>query len=189
MEKPQDLRIIKTHKALLEAFMELLEEKLFEDITVHELCERAMVRRATFYKHFADKYEFFTFFIREIQAKFKSETNPLRTAETPHEYLVAMTQKLIEFLAERQRMVNRLSKSKMMPSLINMLSEQMILDAKEKMAESVKSGHELPATPEFLASFYVGGILQVLFRRFTQKTQLTDSSIMTEIETILKPFS
>ena len=59
MEKKVDLRILKTHKALCETFSTLLEEKKFEEITVNELCQRAMVRRATFYKHFADKYEYF----------------------------------------------------------------------------------------------------------------------------------
>ena len=28
----------------------------------NELCDEAMIRRATFYKHFADKYDFFFFF-------------------------------------------------------------------------------------------------------------------------------
>ena len=65
MEQKMDLRIRKTYKALKDTFLELLSEKKFEDITVNELCERAMVRRATFYKHFADKYDFFAFFIRE----------------------------------------------------------------------------------------------------------------------------
>ena len=63
-----DLRVLKTYKSLYEAFFKMLEEKKFEDITVNELCERAMVRRATFYKHFADKYEFFAFFVNPILA-------------------------------------------------------------------------------------------------------------------------
>ena len=50
-----DLRVQKTYRALFGAFTELLEEHRFEDITVAMLCERAMIRRTTFYKHFADK--------------------------------------------------------------------------------------------------------------------------------------
>ena len=57
----QDLRITKTYRALTEAFFELLSQKKFEDITVNEICNRAVVRRATFYKHFGDKFEFFVF--------------------------------------------------------------------------------------------------------------------------------
>ena len=61
MEKKLDLRIQKTYQALHNAFTILLEEKNFEEITVNELCDAAMIRRTTFYKHFADKYEYFQF--------------------------------------------------------------------------------------------------------------------------------
>ena len=43
MEQKMDLRVLKTYKSLYEAFFKMLEEKKFEDITVNELCERAMV--------------------------------------------------------------------------------------------------------------------------------------------------
>lgn len=35
----------------------MLAEKDLEAITVTELCNRAMINRATFYKHYVDKYE------------------------------------------------------------------------------------------------------------------------------------
>lgn len=59
-----DLRVQKTYLALIDAFENLLKEKEFEKISVTELCDTAMVRRPTFYSHFLDKYEFFTFFIK-----------------------------------------------------------------------------------------------------------------------------
>ena len=70
MEQKTDLRILRTYRSLNEAFTGLMEEKRFEDITVGELCERAMIRRTTFYKHFADKYEYFTFYIKEMRESF-----------------------------------------------------------------------------------------------------------------------
>lgn len=59
-----DLRVQKTYKALVEAFEGLLHEKEFESISVTEICDAAMIRRPTFYKHFLDKYDFITFFIK-----------------------------------------------------------------------------------------------------------------------------
>ncbi len=51
-----DLRVRRTHKLLWEALMAELSERAFEEITVKEICERAMVHRTTFYKHYEDKY-------------------------------------------------------------------------------------------------------------------------------------
>ena len=45
----EDLRVKKTKRALTLAFIELLKVKHFEDITINELCEKAEIRRATFY--------------------------------------------------------------------------------------------------------------------------------------------
>lgn len=47
---------MRTRKLISRAFMELLVEKDFEDISVVNICDKAMVTRATFYKYFEDKY-------------------------------------------------------------------------------------------------------------------------------------
>lgn len=38
-----------------------LENKDFECITINDICKRAAVHRSTFYNHFQDKYDLFTF--------------------------------------------------------------------------------------------------------------------------------
>lgn len=62
--KQLDLRVQKTYSSLIDSFEKLLEKKEFEEISVSELCDAAMIRRPTFYSHFIDKYEFFAFFIK-----------------------------------------------------------------------------------------------------------------------------
>ena len=48
MEEKLDLRIQKTYLALTSNFLKMLEEMPFEQVTVNELCSRAMVRRPPF---------------------------------------------------------------------------------------------------------------------------------------------
>jgi AcrR family transcriptional regulator len=55
MEK-LDLRVVKTKRNIRDTFIQLMKEKEFDDITVRELFERAMINRSTFYQHYADKY-------------------------------------------------------------------------------------------------------------------------------------
>jgi AcrR family transcriptional regulator len=55
-EEQVDLRVRRTHKLLWEALMAELSERAFEEITVTDICVRAMVHRTTFYKHYEDKY-------------------------------------------------------------------------------------------------------------------------------------
>src|SRR5262245_54566566 len=51
-----DLRVRRTYKFLWDALISLMTERDFESITVTDICERAMVHRTTFYKHYEDKY-------------------------------------------------------------------------------------------------------------------------------------
>lgn len=60
-----DPRVTRTRKLLLDAFLSLMAEKSFDDITVQDIAARATVNRATFYAHFVDKYALVDEMIRE----------------------------------------------------------------------------------------------------------------------------
>lgn len=52
-----DRRIIKSQKAIKNAFLALMAEKGFDAITIQEISDRADVNRRTFYLHYLDKYD------------------------------------------------------------------------------------------------------------------------------------
>ncbi len=54
--KTGDLRSARTRKAIVEAFIALVRERGFDQVTAGEIARRAMVNRATFYRHYRDKY-------------------------------------------------------------------------------------------------------------------------------------
>lgn len=53
----EDLRVRRTRTTLQRALIELTVEKGFAAVTVRDICERAMVNRSTFYRHYIDKYD------------------------------------------------------------------------------------------------------------------------------------
>jgi AcrR family transcriptional regulator len=66
LEASEDLRVRRTRKLLLQAFIELTVEKGFAVLTVRDITERAMVNRSTFYRHFLDKYDLLETYLNEI---------------------------------------------------------------------------------------------------------------------------
>lgn len=52
-----DLRIERTRKSIVNAFIELRTKKPIEKITIKELAELACINKATFYSHFRDIYD------------------------------------------------------------------------------------------------------------------------------------
>ena len=53
--KSPDLRVVKTHKAIREAFIMLLSEQEYNDIAIQAILDSAKVNRATFYKYYSSK--------------------------------------------------------------------------------------------------------------------------------------
>ncbi|WP_259416911.1 TetR/AcrR family transcriptional regulator [Bacillus toyonensis] len=62
-ENQLDLRIRRTHKLLWDSLFELMTQskQKYSTITINQICDRAMVHRTTFYKHFEDKDALLTF--------------------------------------------------------------------------------------------------------------------------------
>ena len=58
-----DVRKLKTEKALVTALVSLLERKVWQKITIKDICSEAMVSRSTFYAHFEDKYALFEYML------------------------------------------------------------------------------------------------------------------------------
>ena len=186
-----DLRIEKTYRALLEAFTSLLEEHRYEDITVAMLCDEAMIRRTTFYKHFADKAEFFAFFVDSLRVNLlrrnqgADDEGPVRSrggrggARPLHDDIAipgkpyeidceeasdAIFQELVDFMLEHEALVDNIFKSSM--------SGMMVLVMEDKVAEAIQERYralfEMQSNGEIAlegaSEFAAGGIVRLLWK-------------------------
>ena len=64
-----DRRIKYTKKVIKESFFQLLEEKDITKVTVSELCEKADINRATFYRYYIDIFDL----LEKIKEEFVKE--------------------------------------------------------------------------------------------------------------------
>ncbi|GAA4848618.1 TetR/AcrR family transcriptional regulator [Paenibacillus vulneris] len=69
-EKKEDLRVKRTRTLLSQALLSLMNRHSFNSISVKEICEEAMVHRATFYTHFNDKYDLMAYSLKRIAEEF-----------------------------------------------------------------------------------------------------------------------
>lgn len=74
MEKV-DLRVQRTKKALKETFKDMFLKINFEEITIKELCEKAMVNRRTFYLHYSSIDDIMSEVLEEMSLEFINYTN------------------------------------------------------------------------------------------------------------------
>ncbi|KRL34406.1 TetR/AcrR family transcriptional regulator [Liquorilactobacillus uvarum] len=73
----QDLRITRTKTMIFNAFIDLIEKKGFDSITIQDIADQAMINRSTFYAHFKDKqdvYEhIFSFILNPLFKKLEQD--------------------------------------------------------------------------------------------------------------------
>lgn len=66
-EKVQsDLRVQRTHKLIQEALLDLTVEKGFANVTVRDITQKAGINRATFYRHYQDKFDLLDRYSQEV---------------------------------------------------------------------------------------------------------------------------
>ena len=74
-----DVRVRYTKMFIKQSLTELLKTKPLKKITVKEICEKAEINRATFYKHYLDVYDLLdqieNQFIEELKQALKAEHN------------------------------------------------------------------------------------------------------------------
>ncbi|MBQ1608854.1 MAG: TetR family transcriptional regulator, partial [Lachnospiraceae bacterium] len=65
-KRRKSLTAKRTIKIFIESLCSLMMEKPFEKVTVSDICEVAMIPRATFYNYFEDKYDLLETYCQEF---------------------------------------------------------------------------------------------------------------------------
>ncbi len=166
MKNKIDARVIRTKTRLFNAFKELLGEKTFEEITINEICLRADVRRATFYKHFSDKYDFLAGLTRSLRESFEDNFNTRKKIEDEKitDYYMQYLRAIVDFLDNNEEIVKLIFDSNMTSSLVSVIVEENYMRTKEKLDLDVKRGLKLVASPDTVAIYLAGGISNAIIK-------------------------
>ncbi|GLB46418.1 hypothetical protein WR164_03970 [Philodulcilactobacillus myokoensis] len=185
-----DLRIKKTYKALINAFLELIQQKSFKEISIQELCDHALVRRATFYHHFKNKEAFANFitnyFVRQIFPenfikRTVSDTSELTLEETYRKYIKF----LFEYIDRHKKLIDSLNLSQTLPIVIDALSDNLVDFYKKYLKVRNKRDDILQnVDPNLMANYIAGGLISAL--KYSFRNNSSSLSRKTAINHIAK---
>ena len=103
-----DLRTRQTYSFLTTALFELLKTQSFSEISVTDICQKAMVHRTTFYKHFEDKEHLLRTVILEFQKKFDEYCNQhLSSSDEPKTFYLLLFKRVLEYIAENKILMSK----------------------------------------------------------------------------------
>lgn len=183
MEKKLDLRVQKTRGALTGALYDLLCEKSLDNITVTELCDRAVIRKATFYKHFGDKTELLTYMIQELQRISLEENKIGYDDKVPNSYYIGVFRYFIEFLDSNEKFIKSVLSSNASAVAETIMSEQIEIDIRQHLKK--EKAENFAQYSAMLASLYTGAVVNCGKWWITQKKRPDKEQIIREFANIV----
>jgi AcrR family transcriptional regulator len=152
---------------LQQSMSELLTEKEFVDITVQEITDRADLNRATFYKHFLDKYELLNVIVREDFQTLLDAALPENPELSP-ETISTLIQIAFNYLAGFHgscQMARIHSEQALMMQQVQYQIYENLLVWLQQCVEHTSLQHKAPEMVALLTSWTIfGPILQVACR-------------------------
>ena len=185
--KKEDIRITKTKKALTEAFFEMLAVTPLEDITVNDLCQKADVRRATFYKHFRDKSDFIVFLIKEARVRFGLKEEDFNFGpQQIKDYYLKCSEAIMAYLLRYESTLKKIIVSDMRPTFIEMFVRQNYEDTVKCLERNKDSGIDMFATTDAMASMLIGGIAHAIVYWFEDENRVSSEVLLADISAFIE---
>jgi AcrR family transcriptional regulator len=161
-EARADLRVRRTRKLLWEALLAEMSARAFEEITVTDICDRAMVHRTTFYKHYEDKYALLEQGMRQMYDALVAEAEHAPPSafslDDPPPYFI----RLFEHVAERQQFY-RLMLCGEGVARFQRLVKNYVAEVVQTRAAGVIPPHQPAwAPPAMHVQFFSGAVLSLL---------------------------
>ena len=157
-----DLRVRRTRKLLWEALMAELAERPFADITVGDICRRAMVHRTTFYKHYQDKYDLLEQGMRQVIDTLMAEHEPLPPSayslEDPPPYFI----RLFEYAAEHEQFFRVMLCGEGIGPFERQIKAYVVGALSARLHEGAPIGSRPPIPTEMHIQFMAGAAISVL---------------------------
>lgn len=164
MSPKEDLRIRRTKKMIKEAFIDLMLEKNYEQITICEIADKAMINRNTFYLHYRDKADLIEKISEGCIEELRQSVYKLReTEDVYHPMYHLETSAVFYYLEQNLRIYQALLLKGRSPYFNRLfktfLYEAMIQEIQHQQVFDYKNLQNLKIYTEFYASGYFGVIV------------------------------
>lgn len=174
-----DRRILKTQEAIKNAFIELMSEKGFDQITIQDISDRANVGRRTIYHHYMDKYDLLDKLIEE-------HINELRKLCESSADLDFVTANLIwfEYFESNHSFFSTMLASKGAPHFRSRFLEFVIEELKGEV--NIIEGKNKGLTEDVILKFFGAAIVGITESYFRNEIRVSPQAVAEQVGILLE---
>ena len=161
-----DIRVIRSKKAIREAFFELMVEKEMQEITLTEIANKANVNRQTLYNYYSGIHEILSDFVNDLFENYRKtiyQTDVINCFETP----MIIFKKINYIIEENLDFYRKLFKMEHNLILKKIIGEKLFSVA----TEAFKKYHVFSSDKvEIISSYLVHGLMGTYQYYFNHET-------------------
>lgn len=163
-----DRRVLRTRRALRDAFLSLMEERGWDAVNVQDICERADVGRSTFYLHFQSKDELLAGGFADLAALLRSQA---AGSKGPLAFLPG----LIDHVGEQKKLFRSLIGHRGGLSVQMRFRAMVLALIEDDLSRHLAKGWQRQATAHYLAGALVECLIWWVESRPARKAEELES--------------
>lgn len=176
--KKIDARILRSKRDLADSLETLLEKKNYDDITIKEICEGALVSKLTFYNNFYDKNELLKFMFARRIKEISIKINALfPTKKTSNEVYKDVIKIIIHYFYENKEKFKKMvenDRSYVMFWNIN----TFVYELSPLIAPIYNNLVTIDAPKELILSYYVGAFSNIIYTLNKKDININESDMV-----------
>lgn len=153
-----DLRVIRTKQSIHKAFCDMITEMDYQDITVKELTERAMINRNTFYLH----YPSIDALLEELQNEIAEKFISMYSSYDSMSDIKELIRRFFEYITSESSINERIFCCGSYRFVAERINEQIVAHRKEAR----RGAFGMNEAAEDIILAYCGSVGAVLFRQW-----------------------
>lgn len=126
-----------------------------------DLCNKAMVNRATFYAHFEDKYHLLTFALEELKDDLYKKFTKDTKFTTPTETLNSMIMMAVDFFFDKHNHIANIIRFNRNGKVISTIQDSIAHSIKYQLSK-YKDTYEIKMPLQILSTFVAGGMINTV---------------------------
>lgn len=158
----QDLCVLKTQKALMQAFTDLLKTKEFDRITVQDLCDVAFIQRSTFYRHYNDKYHLLASATKTALEHIKQAQISEQHAQNHRLRLEQYIDNLLTFVCENKAIIQHVISHNLHDEVTTIIYKQVYQTVYQQTLADMRAGKQLDINLNIYSHFLAGGLISII---------------------------
>lgn len=175
---------IRTRKFISRAFVELILEKDFEEISVTDICDKAMITRATFYKYFEDKYHLAQCILLDLKEQIFDKGLEKYLYKSTKELYLKMIELCYDYITRHQQNFMLFIKHSYCDKFRIMIL-QTINDYIESLTKKGHQSFKIEIPTEVISKFVTGGFAYSMLFIIENKNNYSKKDILKWTDEVL----